>query len=218
MRDDIDFALCSRLASDLAGSGIDHNTASRALAYLRAEQSGTKLFDYLRAINQHSDVVRASNQTPRYYTDLLAACERHLRPLQHDPRTMAQILGWAIRLLRYYRAVPDFQPGQEAALSEPPPVEPPPKAAPTLPQVGEIFTSAILDADESLVVLAVPGFDEQMAVAVIHEHQRGTRSYRIGGSARVEVLKVAKGSQNLTVLEVRPVQAEGQGKKKKKKK
>jgi hypothetical protein len=46
---------------------------------------------------------------------------------------------------------------------------------------------------------------------------RGTRSYREGKTARVEVLRVRTLKSGLTILEVKPVQAEAQQPKKKKK-
>jgi len=43
-----------------------------------------------------------SNQTLDYYRNLQSACQRHLRGMAYEE--LALTLGWALRLLRYYRA------------------------------------------------------------------------------------------------------------------
>lgn len=48
-----------------------------------------------------------SNQTIEYYRNLLAASRQHLHNL--SPQDMALTLGWAIRLLKYYDAVPETE-------------------------------------------------------------------------------------------------------------
>ncbi len=93
------------LAADLAGAKVDPNEAQKALAYLRKNRDEKQFFAYLRAIVQDGRAVIRSGRTLDYYRNLLTACERHLRGMPADE--MAQTLGWAIRLLRYYKAVPD---------------------------------------------------------------------------------------------------------------
>lgn len=95
------------LAADLAGAGVDPNEAQKALAYLRSKRDGKALFDYLQSVVTNGGVVIRSGRTLGYYRDLQRACQRHLRPLQNDYEQMVLAFGWSLRLLRYYRVVPE---------------------------------------------------------------------------------------------------------------
>ena len=221
--------IATALAADLADARVDPNEAQKALAYLRSKRDGKQFFDYLRAINRNGRVVIRSGQTLGYYRDLLAACERHLRGM--DAVKMAQTLGWAIRLLRYYRAVPSAprpssttsqRERQQIAQAQQPamhgskstastvvstePSVPSHATKPQLPTVGDIFTGAVLASDESAVVVAVPGFDERAAIGIIKAEILGGRTdrYRVGNAARVEVTNTRQLKNGRTVLELKP--------------
>lgn len=217
-----DFQIATTLAADLAGSRVDPNEAQKALAYLRSKRDPKQFFEYLRAITQNGRAVIRSGQTMGYYRDLLAACERHLRNRSADD--MMLTLGWAIRLLRYYRAVPDAERPQVTTSRQtgqrPQPAgqrsqqavhqeqsasaEPPAPKGPQLPEVGTVFTGEILDDDGERVALEVPGFTQEQALGVINSDVRGTRQYRIGNRARVEVVGVRKLKSGKTIVELKP--------------
>lgn len=201
-----DFSIAQTLAADLAGARVDPNEAQKALAYLRSTQDGKQFFAYLRAIVQDGRAVIRSGQTLDYYRNLLAACERHLRGMDAD--AMLQTLGWAIRLLRYYRVAPEA--AQEQAVPLPPPAggttaesRKPQPAAPQLPAVGEVFTGKVLERDETAVVVQVPGFDESNVFAVLKVESNTPRWTPGKDSARVEVVNVRTLKNGKTVLEVR---------------
>lgn len=97
----------SAMALKLRDTRVDPNEAQKALAYLRTRKDGKALFAYLQAIVNNGRVVIRSNQTIEYYRNLLAASQQHLRNL--SPQDMALTLGWAIRLLKYYDAVPETE-------------------------------------------------------------------------------------------------------------
>lgn len=142
------------LAADLAGAGIDPNEAQKALAYLRSKRDPKAFFDYLQAIVTNGQAVIRSRQTLDYYRNLQDACQRHLRGMAYEE--MALTLGWALRLLRYYRAVPwaaeeraaerraPRQAPRQAAAAEAgtatsaPPQPAPRAAAPALPQTPQL--------------------------------------------------------------------------------
>jgi hypothetical protein len=205
------FDVSASLAADLAGARVDPNEAQKALAYLRSKKDGKLFFEYLRAINQNGRAVIRSGQTLGYYRDLLAACERHLRGMPADD--MAQTLGWAIRLLRYYRAVPDaatlIQQSQDSApaATQIQPAAPARPIAPQLPDVGETFAGKITAVDESVVLVAIAGFGEDKAIGVLKaEAIEGGRTdrYRVGNSARVEVTGVRALRSGRTIVELQP--------------
>ncbi len=94
------------LAADLAGAQVDPNEAQKALAYLRSKGQSRALFEYLQSVVNNGQAVIRSGRTLGYYRDLLAICQRHLRPLQGDYPQLLSTFAWSLRLLRYYRAVP----------------------------------------------------------------------------------------------------------------
>jgi hypothetical protein len=201
------------LAADLAGARVDPNEAQKALAYLRTKKDAKQFFEYLRAINKDGRAVIRSGQTLSYYRDLLAACERHLRGMQADE--MAQTLGWAIRLLRYYRAVPDAaellhkqiaSPVAQAVAAQPKAAELV-KSAEQLPAVGDTFVGKITAVDESAVLVAIPGFAEDKAVGVMQVAVipgGRTERYREGNMARVEVMGLRTLKNGRVIVELKP--------------
>jgi hypothetical protein len=202
------------LAADLAGARVDINEASKALAYLRRVENGDDFFAYLRAVVRDGRAVIRSNQTLEYYRNLQAACERHLRGLPAD--AMAWELGWAIRLLRYYRAFPNAEiahaplrpssttEARTAAPSQPGPAETPQSATPHLLVVGADFLGKVLEADESAVLVEVPGFAEDKAIGVIKADDLGGKRFAKGNMARVKVVGVRALKSGRTIVELRP--------------
>lgn len=172
--------------------------------------------------------VQRSNQTQGYYSEIYAACERSLRTL--PPKELSQTLGWAVRLTRYHRLVGSsgtrsasgarpVHPNAPlvdrpvARAAEPPrkpdPVpEPPRPTAPELPAVGAVFAGAVLQIDESAVVVEVPGFAAPQVLGVIKAEDVGGRRYREGNAARVEVIGVRTLRSGRIVVELRPARRE----------
>jgi hypothetical protein len=196
------------LAADLAGARVDINEAQKALAYLRKAKTPERFFDYLRAIVRDGRAVIRSNQTIEYYRNLQTACERHLRGM--DVAEMAQTLGWAVRLLRYYRAFPEHAPSREvgmgqrteAARQEPAPRPQP--AAPQIPEVGDIFGGQVLAVDPQGVRVKVKNLSEEVAIGVIKADALAGKQYRVGDTARVEVIDKRTISRGVVVLDLRP--------------
>jgi len=212
------FSTANILAADLAGASMDPNEAQKALAYLRKTRDGRQFFNYLLAIKKDGRAVIRSGQTLRYYDELLAACERHLRPLQDKPEEMLYTFAWAIRLLRYYRAVPEAaemladerrQGANRASQPAPAPISAQPvrPAAAQLPAVGDTFAGKVVGVDATAVLIAVPGFGEDKAIGVLKaEVIEGGRTerYRVGNAARVEVTAARALKSGRTILELKP--------------
>lgn len=125
------FHIAEALAADLAGARVDPNEAQKALAYLRGKRDPKRFFDYLQAVVNNGQVVIRSRQTLDYYRALQQICQRHLRGMAYQE--MAETLGWAIRLLRYYRVVPEAVQRQERSAPQPSPRR---EEAPHTPPVG----------------------------------------------------------------------------------
>lgn len=210
------FSIAEALAADLAGASVDPNEAQKVLAYLRSKRDGRALFDYLQTVVNNGNAVIRSSRTLDYYHNLLTACQRHLRPLQHDYEELVKAYAWSLRLLRYYRTVPtaaeekraETQP-QTAAPRQAPPAAKPQPTVPQLPEVGTIFTGKILDFDDETVMIAVPNFADDVAIALIKASIAERPRYRIGNTARVEVVNIRTLKSGRILLEVKPAKREG---------
>lgn len=113
------------IAEELSNSETDPNELGKAIAYLRAygerEKAGTLFFKYLETLVRNGKTVGHSGKTFEYYKSLETACKQHLQPYQNDVVVMQHILGWTIRLLRYYKSggsTDFFQKSQESQQSQ----------------------------------------------------------------------------------------------------
>lgn len=101
-----DFAAAHAIAEVLDGKGTDANEVASCVGYLRDlvrdERKGARFFDYLDTVIKDGQAVVRSGRTLGYYRNIRDTCRQHLTPYKDDPKLMAQILGWATRLMRYY--------------------------------------------------------------------------------------------------------------------
>jgi len=212
------FDTAEALAADLAGARVDPNEAQKALAYLRSKRDPKRFFDYLQAVVNNGQAVIRSRQTLDYYRSLQQICLRHLRGMEYQE--MAMTLGWALRLLRYYRAVPEAVLRQTAApelrrVTPPPVPEPKPetqKEGLALPAVGTIFTGEITKLDASAAVIAVEGLNDAQAIALLSADVADLRRYKVGNAARVEVVeqKTQRSGRVLLIVKPAPRPRDGQ--------
>lgn len=193
------FRTAETLAADLAGASVDPNEAQKALAYLRSKRESKALFDYLRAVSNDGGAVIRSGRTLGYYRDLLTIGQRHLRPLQDDYDQMLATFAWSLRLLRYYRAVPWAAEEKAAGQSRKSVI-----AEIRIPDPSSRPAGPILDADASAVIIEAPGFVIEDVTGVIKAEHMGKRSYRIGNTARVEVIGVRTLKSGRVIVELKP--------------
>lgn len=220
----ISFSTAELLAADLAGAQVDHNEAQKVLAYVRSRGESKALFDYLQAVVSNGRAVIRSNQTLDYYRNLQSACLRHLRGMDYEE--LIWTLGWAIRLMRYYREFPDKAPKRTVAGSGAPTQEPtvqkPSEAAggktqsaqsgtdaPVKPalgialQVGSVFTGKVIEGDENYFVIEVTGHSPDRVIAVL-KRDASTPTFVVNkDSARVEVTGIREARSGRTILDVR---------------
>jgi hypothetical protein len=72
-------------------------------ANLHRSDASSKFFKYLNFLVGHGKEVGHSNQTNRYYRAIKNACHQYLDETEMNPSIMLQILGWAVRLIGYYK-------------------------------------------------------------------------------------------------------------------
>ncbi len=105
MRDQ-DFVIADAIARELKKKEIDINELAKCVGFLRDlardNLGGAIFFEYLDTVIAEGRAVVRSGRTLDYYRAIRDACRQHLTPYKDDPETMAWILGWAVRLMRYY--------------------------------------------------------------------------------------------------------------------
>jgi CspA family cold shock protein len=99
------------IARDLAQRHVDPNEVASALATLRDMNEGGQFFRFLDTVVQHGEAVIRSGRTLDYYRHIREVCTKYLLPYQGEPKKMAYILGWAVRLMRYYRVAGQVSKG-----------------------------------------------------------------------------------------------------------
>ncbi|HID06206.1 MAG TPA: hypothetical protein EYP10_03565 [Armatimonadetes bacterium] len=90
------------IARDLVQRHCDPNELHKAFVYLRTHKNGEQFFRFLNALVQHGRFLVRSRRTLEYYKAMLEVCQQHLRAYRSDAEAMQQVLGWAIRLMRFY--------------------------------------------------------------------------------------------------------------------
>ena len=120
-----DFQAAQAMAQDWVQRNTDPNEIAKALRYLVEHKSSRRFFRYLRTVVNEGRAVVRSGRTLDYYRQIQEVCHQHLGPYRGDPEAMAQILGWAVRLMRYHRVAPNLPRPPKAA-----PVRRAPRAAP----------------------------------------------------------------------------------------
>ena len=108
MMDEKDWSIAHEIAFELVDKGTDANEVANVYAFLRQHRNREQFFILLnRLINSGRALVR-SKRTLDYYRNIQDACNRHLKDIS-DTRKLTEILGWTIRLMRFYK----FEPREE---------------------------------------------------------------------------------------------------------
>ena len=108
--DEKQWGIAHDIAFDLVDWGTDPNELGKVIAFIRRHQSESDAKDRLmvlvqRLANTRNALIR-SRQTQRFYRNIQEACEKHLRDI-NDIGEILTVLGWSLRLMRYYRVEPE---------------------------------------------------------------------------------------------------------------
>jgi hypothetical protein len=96
------FAVADQIARELARRGTDINELAKMSGYLSARKSRDDFFEMLDwMVGPAGRAVLRSRRTLGYYQDIRRACQR-LKTIE-DVDEMAEVLGWAVRLMRYHK-------------------------------------------------------------------------------------------------------------------
>lgn len=103
----IQWQVADAIARQLVLDQSDHNELRKTIAYLRAysdrADAGKQYFDYLNTLARNGNRIGHSNQTRSYLESIVETCQRYLVAYKDDVPAMLQILGWAARLMLYYK-------------------------------------------------------------------------------------------------------------------
>ena len=104
------WSIAHNIAFDLVDWGTDPNELGKVVAFMRRCKCESDAKDQLmslvqRLANSRNALIR-SRQTQRFYRNIQEACETHLYDVS-DTGEILTILGWSLRLMRYYRVEPE---------------------------------------------------------------------------------------------------------------
>jgi hypothetical protein len=104
---EVQWQIAHAIAQTLVKEDTDVNELGKAIAYLRTyvnqENAGARFFDYLKTLVRNGRQIGHSKRTTDYYENIENTCSQYLKAYQDDAAIMLQILGWASRLMRYYK-------------------------------------------------------------------------------------------------------------------
>jgi len=103
------WVIAHAIAQTLVKEQTDVNELGKAIAYLRnavnqdRADASSRFFKYLKTLVGNGRQIGHSGKTTDYYRSIDKACSDCLKGFQGDASTLLQILGWASRLMRYYK-------------------------------------------------------------------------------------------------------------------
>jgi hypothetical protein len=148
--------LAHNLAITLVQENTDVNELGKAIAYLRSiinqPDAGTRFLKYLKTLVTNGRQIGHSGRTTDYYRSMERACSRYLQNYQNNAHSMLKILGWAMRLMRYYKV----SPVEEMTVTEIPQQE---QLSERQAEIAKVLESHKFDVDQILdaTVLSVKG-------------------------------------------------------------
>ncbi len=156
---ELQWKIAHNLAIDLVERGTDANELGKVIAFVRRHQDDTDAKSRLMLLVQRLASSRSapirSSRTQKYYENILQVCEDYLYDIS-EPAELLLILGWSMRLMRYYLAEPTFADEYEFEPAPPnPPMPPDPRPEPESPQVkaGDKVSATVLKNDGTKVTV-----------------------------------------------------------------
>ena len=98
------------IAKGLTEEKTDVNELKKVISYLRdfinRDKAGAKFFVYLEIVEKNGKKIGHSDQTIESYRQIKKVCKEHLKKFEDNSLVMLTILGWASRLMQYYKVTP----------------------------------------------------------------------------------------------------------------
>ena len=197
--DEKQWAIAHDIAFELVDRGTDPNELGKVIAFIRRDQGNKNAKDRLmllvqRMANSNNALIR-SRQTQQFYRNIQEACQQHLRII-NEIDELLRILGWSLRLMRYYRVEPKRAAEEQHRTQKPKQTPkarstqtPPPAKAPEKPKVkvGNRVNATILKKDGMKVTVQLQTDNNEEVV-----FERPYYPGMVGAQIKVRVLAVNK--------------------------
>ena len=205
--DEKQWEIAHDIAFDLVDWGTDPNELGKVIAFIRRHQSESdaksRLMVLIQRLTNTRNALIRSRQTQRFYRNIQEACEKHLRDIS-DTDEILTVLGWSLRLMRYYRVEPERaaeaqrRPQAPRQTAEPRPTQTPQRSKePEKPKVkvGDRVNATILKKG-ALEVIVQLQTDENEELAFERPYYPG----KVGATVKLRVTGVdAAGKINQVV-------------------
>lgn len=97
------------IAKDLTEEETDVNELRKIISYLQfinTDNIGSSFFEYLKELTINGKKIGHSQKTIEYYRQIEITCKKYLKKDENNSLVMLTILGWASRLMQYYKVAP----------------------------------------------------------------------------------------------------------------
>ncbi len=202
------WSIAHDIAFNLVDWGTDPNELGKVVAFMRRYKAESDAKNRLmslvqRLANTRNALIR-SRQTQRFYRNIQEACETHLHDV-NDTGEILTILGWSLRLMRYYRVEPERAAEEQRYPQEPrqtpkqsPTQTPQPPKEPEKPKfkVGDRVNATVVKKGAIDVTVKLQT-DEKEEIVFGYPYYRG----KVGEQVRLKVLNV---NQNGQITKVAP--------------
>ncbi|MBX9256487.1 hypothetical protein H1Q63_21610 [Desmonostoc muscorum CCALA 125] len=182
--------LAHNLAITLVKEDTDVNEVGKVIAYLRSivgePDAGRRFFTYLKTLVTNGRQIGHSGRTTDYYRSIERACNQYLQSEQKNAQTMLKILGWAMRLMRYYKV----SPIEEISISQSTEFE---QISERQAEIAVVFQSQKFQIDQVLeaTVLAVKGnkvtYEMLGTIKLTEKEPRKAASLKEGQVVKVKI-------------------------------
>ena len=116
------WSIAHDIAFDLVDWGTDPNELGKVVAFMRRCKGESDAKEQLMSLVQRlagtQNALIRSRQTQRFYRNIQDAFEKHLYDIE-DTVELLRILGWSLRLMRYYRVEPKRATEEQRRTQEP---------------------------------------------------------------------------------------------------
>jgi len=190
---DAQWPIADAIARQLVLDGVDVNELRKAIAYLREtvdrENAGRNFFDYLKTLVRHGNTIGHSKRTVDYYLSLDTICSQYLSSYQDDAPRILFLLGWAARLVKYYKEgvptgelkVPEIKTERELEVQA--------LAAENAFEVGQTLKATIVAIRGSKVTYELLG-----TIRLTIKEPKKARDFEEGQLITVEITQMRDGS------------------------
>ena len=201
------WSIAHDIAFDLVDQDTDPNELGKVIAFMRRHQdkndAKNRLMSLVQRLANTQNALIRSRQTQRFYRNIQEACQEHLRDISGTSEILT-VLGWSLRLMRYYRVEPERAAEEQRHPQEPrqtpkqsPTQTPQPPKEPEKPKfkVGDRVNATVLKKAAIDVTVKLQT-DKEEEIVFGYPYYPG----KVGEQVRLKVLSVNQNGQITKVV------------------